>query len=109
METEFKTDVDLLEPIDLSAEEAVSPDPDGQPSENTASTEPVEQPAGEKVSPAPTTPPSTPRRALPSALAALAVGCALAAGVWLYARSSQPVSPAVGHSAPIERAADSDS
>jgi hypothetical protein len=106
METDFKTDVDLTEPIDPSAEEVVALEPDGQPSEMTAAEEPLAQPSGETASPAPTAPPSPNRRMLPTALAALAVGCAIAVGIWLYARSSQPLSPAVGLSSPVERIAD---
>ena len=106
METDFKTDVDLLEPIDPSAEEVVSLEPDGQPSEITASEEPPAQPSGEAASPAPMAPPSPKRRVLPTALAALVVGCAIAVGVWLYARSPQPLSPAVGLSSPVEPAAE---
>jgi len=95
METDFKTDVDFMESIDLSAEGVVP-------------LEPVEQPSAETASAAPTALPSTQRRVLPPALAALAVGCAIAVGGWLYARSPQPVSPAVGLPAAVERAADSE-
>lgn len=108
METEFKTDVDLLEPIDLSTEEVVSLEPAGQPSGKTASAEPVEQPSGETASTAPTALPPAKRRVWPPALAALAVGCAMAVGAWLYTRSPQPESPAVGLPAAVERAADSE-
>jgi hypothetical protein len=95
METEFKTDVDLLEPIDLSAEEAVALDPDGQPAVETAF-------------PTPTVLPPAKRRMLMPALAALAVGCAIAVSVWFYVRSPLPESPAVGIVSPIERGADSE-
>ncbi len=96
METDFKTDIELLEPIELSAEEAASP-------------ESAEQSSRDAAPPEPTTPPLAPpakRRILPLALAALAVGCSIAAGVWLYARPSQFASTAAGLPSPAEQTTD---
>lgn len=107
METEFKTDVDLLEPIGLSAEGVVSLEPNGQPSTEAASSAPIEPPFGETASPARTALPPAKRRLWWPSLAALAVVGAIAAGVWLHARSPQPESPAVGIVSEIERGADS--
>jgi len=105
MENEFKTDVDLLEPIDLSAEEVVSLEPDGPASAGMTAAEPIEQPSGDTTSPAPTALAPAQRRVL---WPALAVAFAIAAGVWLYARSPQPESQADGIVSPIERGTDSE-
>ena len=97
-ENDFKTDIDLLEPIDLSAGDAAYP-------------ESAEQPDGVATSPEPTAPPVLPpakRRRLLLALVALAAGCAAAVGVWFYARPSSLASPAAELAPPADPITDSE-
>jgi hypothetical protein len=123
-ENDFKTDIDLLEPIDLSAGDAASPasaeQPDGvastpkqtePPDGHGSSPEPAEPPDGVASSPEPTVPPVPPpskRRRLLLALGALAVGCATAVGAWFYARPTPLTSPAAELAPPVDQATDSE-
>jgi hypothetical protein len=98
-ENDFKTDIDLLEPIDLSAGDAPSPESAEQTDGNAASPEPAVHPGS---------PPPVKRRKLLLALAALAVGCATAVGVWLYARPSPLASPVAELASSADEATDSE-
>jgi hypothetical protein len=73
----------------------------------TASPGPIEPSSGGTAASAPTALLPAKRRVLTAALAALAVACGIAVGVWFYKRSPQPESPAEGIASPIERGADS--